>query len=219
MASAQLSELAGTLELRAPTITPQDYRDLLDRLDASFRAGAPRGGAGGRDRIGAMTAWAARVTPQQFRKLALSLPEAGESSTWAPRTSASGTIFATLGNPDKAWGVVALTPDQQALLAETSPDVFTRCPAPGECAAGRVRLAAADAALKNALTLAWQSRAPKALLKRTEAPMVARVLPDDIRVASTASSRGCARPPRRRSFRDQEGSWYGHRRCSCAASR
>jgi hypothetical protein len=85
-------------------------------------------------------------------------------------------IFATLGNPDPAWGVVALTPDQQALLVETNPDVFV--PVPGSFGVrgwSRVRLAALDAAgLKNALTLAWKNRAPKALLRRTEAPKAAR---------------------------------------------
>jgi hypothetical protein len=112
------------------------------------------------------------VTPQQFRKLALSLPEASESSHMGTADFRVGNkIFATLGNPDAAWGVVALTPDQQALLVETNPNVFV--PVPGSFGVrgwARVRLAAVDAAgLKNALTLAWKNRAPKALLKRAEA--------------------------------------------------
>ena len=56
-------------------------------------------------------------------------------------------IFATLGNPDAASGVIGLTPDQQALLIETTPKVFV--PVPGGWGARgwtRVRLAAADAA-------------------------------------------------------------------------
>jgi HPt (histidine-containing phosphotransfer) domain-containing protein len=35
----QLAELSMTLEHSAPTITPDAYRDLLDRIEASFAAG------------------------------------------------------------------------------------------------------------------------------------------------------------------------------------
>jgi hypothetical protein len=117
------------------------------------------------------------VTPQQFRKLALSLPEASEGSHMGTADfRVRNKIFATLGHPDPAWGVVALTPDQQALLVETNPGVFV--PVPGSFGMrgwSRVRVAALDAAgLKNALTLAWKNRAPKALLRHTEAPKVAR---------------------------------------------
>jgi hypothetical protein len=47
-------------------------------------------------------------------------------------------IFATLGNPDAAWGVLGLTPDQQALLIETTPDVFAPVPGGWARAAGPV---------------------------------------------------------------------------------
>ena len=43
---AQLSELARTLELSANTITPGDYRNLLDRLDACFQRARAGGGSG-----------------------------------------------------------------------------------------------------------------------------------------------------------------------------
>jgi hypothetical protein len=116
------------------------------------------------------------VTPRQFRRLALALPDASESSHMGTADfRVGGKIFATLGNPDPAWGVVALTSDQQALLAETQPDVFVAAPgAWGLRGWTRVRLAAADAStLKNALMLAWQSRAPKVLLKGAGTPKVA----------------------------------------------
>jgi len=117
------------------------------------------------------------VTPKQFRKLALSLPEASESSHMGTADFRVGArIFATLGNPDSAWGVVALTPDQQALLVETSPAVFVAVPgAWGTRGWTRVRLAAANAgAMKNALAMAWQNCAQKARRRRGEAPKAAR---------------------------------------------
>jgi hypothetical protein len=71
--------------------------------------------------------------------------------------------------------MVQLKPDQQALLMETSPKVFTPVPGGwGRQGSTHVRLAAADAAtLKNALTIAWKNRAwtnraPKAQLARVD---------------------------------------------------
>jgi hypothetical protein len=113
------------------------------------------------------------VKPQQFRKLALSLPEAREGSHMGTADfRVRNKIFATLENPDPAWGVVALAPDQQALLAETNPGVFM--PVPGSFGMRgwtRVRLAAVDArTLKHALTLAWHNRAPKKLIAGRKGP-------------------------------------------------
>jgi len=103
------------------------------------------------------------VTPNQFRRIALSLPGASEGAHMGTADFRVGNrIFATLGNPDAAWGVLGLTPDQQALLIETTPDVFA--PVPGGWGARgwtRVRLAAADAAtLKAALTPPTLARYP-----------------------------------------------------------
>jgi len=41
----------------------------------------------------------------------------------------NGRVFATLGYPDKQWGMVKLTPEQQTLLVETEPAIFR--PVPG----------------------------------------------------------------------------------------
>jgi hypothetical protein len=104
------------------------------------------------------------VTPSQFRRIALSLPEAVEGAHMGHADfRVGGKIFATLGHPDPAYGMVQLKPDQQALLVETSPKVFTPVPGGwGRQGSTHVRLAAADAALlKNALTMAWTNRAPK----------------------------------------------------------
>jgi len=77
-------------------------------------------------------------------------------------------IFASLGVPDKAWGMVRLTPEQQEVLMDAEPDAFK----PSAGAWGRrgythVRLAAVDrTTLKSALAMAWRNTAPKALTKK-----------------------------------------------------
>jgi hypothetical protein len=102
------------------------------------------------------------VTPSQFRRIALSLPEAVEGAHMGHADfRVGGKIFATLGHPDPGYGMVQLKPDQQALLLETSPDIFQPVPGGwGRQGSTHVRLAAADAAtLKNAMTMAWKNRA------------------------------------------------------------
>ena len=59
------------------------------------------------------------MTVDQLRKMALSLPGAEERSHMShPDFRAGGRIFATLAYPDKGWGMVSLTPEQQKALAE-----------------------------------------------------------------------------------------------------
>jgi len=73
-------------------------------------------------------------------------------------------------------GVVLLEPDQQALLVETTPDVFSPVRGDwGRRGGTRVNLAAVDQArLKRALGMAWKKRAPKALLRQTDDGKAAR---------------------------------------------
>lgn len=154
------------------------------------------------------------MTPQQFRSLALSLPDASESSHMGTADFRVGNkIFATLGNPDPAWGVVALAPDQQALLVATNPAMFEAVPGTwGIRGWTRVRLAAADAgALKHALTLAWQSRAPNKLMRHGEVRKTSRA-PAAKSAGSTltrvfARVRKAARATKLPEI--AEGSWYG----------
>ena len=110
------------------------------------------------------------VTPATFRRLALSLPEATEGSHMGhPDFRVRNKIFASLGVPDKDWGSVKLTPEQQAVLLAAEPAVFK--PAAG--AWGRrgstlVNLTVADAAtLGSALGMAWRNTAPKALIAQS----------------------------------------------------
>ena len=107
------------------------------------------------------------MTPADFRSLALSLPEAAEESHMGhPDFRVRGKIFATLG-PDEDWGMVKLTPDQQASFLRTERGVFT----PASGAWGRrgctiVRLCDADeAAVWQALMAAWRNTAPKRLVQ------------------------------------------------------
>jgi len=108
------------------------------------------------------------MTPNQFRKMALSLPEAVESQHMGhPDFRVGGKIFATLGYPDQKWGMVKLPPEQQARLYEASPEVFIPVPGVwGRRGATRVQLKAVKAvALRKALDAAWQHVAPKTLRK------------------------------------------------------
>ena len=67
------------------------------------------------------------MTADQFRRLALSLPEATESAHMGhPDFRVKGKIFATLG-PEEKSGMVKLTPDQQEQFVQAEPDVFDPC--------------------------------------------------------------------------------------------
>src|ERR1700726_3036476 len=64
------------------------------------------------------------MTADEFRSLALSLPEASEDAHMGhPDFRVRGKIFATLG-PDESWGMVKLTADQQASFVGREPHVF-----------------------------------------------------------------------------------------------
>ena len=66
----------------------------------------------------------ATMTADEFRSLALSLPETSESENMNhPDFRVRGKIFATLG-PDQEWGMVKVTPDDQAVFIRTEPEVF-----------------------------------------------------------------------------------------------
>ena len=128
----QLSELAKTLEcLRA-----DHHAAGLSRLcsTGSMRcfarvAPARRPQRSRRRSASYLLCHGRNVTPNQFRRIALSLPGASEGAHMGTADFRVGAkIFATLGNPDAAWGVIGLTPDQQALLIETTPDVFVAVP-------------------------------------------------------------------------------------------
>ncbi len=109
------------------------------------------------------------MTPNEFRAMALSFPEATEGAHMEhPDFRVRGKIFATLW-PDGEWGAVLLTPIQQAEFMESSPDAFT----PAKGGWGRkghtqVHLHAVDPpTLRAALTTAWCRIAPKRLVAQS----------------------------------------------------
>jgi len=106
------------------------------------------------------------MTPNEFRRMALSLPQTIEASHMDhPDFRVSGKIFATLAYPDKTWGMVRLTPKQQSVFVRADPEAF----APSKGAWGRkgytsVYLHAANRkTLRTALETAWANVAPKRL--------------------------------------------------------
>ena len=102
------------------------------------------------------------MTANDFRQLALALPESAESAHMDhPDFRVKNKIFATLGHPAKGWGMVKLTPEQQRSFLSKAPEVFHPCNGTwGRRGATNVRLAAAtvsvvraalDAAMQNVL--------------------------------------------------------------------
>ncbi len=106
------------------------------------------------------------MTMDEFRALALSLPEAAEGAHMGHADfRVGGKIFATLGYPDEGLGMVKLPVETQEMLAAAEPAVFRPVPGGwGRKGATYIQLAAADAAtLQGALTAAWRNIAPKRL--------------------------------------------------------
>lgn len=108
------------------------------------------------------------MTANDFRKIALSLPETEERAHMNhPDFRVAGKIFATLGYPDKTRGMVKLSPEQQHYFTKDNPDVFV----PAKGAWGRqgstsvVLKEAKKDVLSKAIHAAWRNTAPKRLLK------------------------------------------------------
>lgn len=107
----------------------------------------------------------APLTADEFRALALALPETEERSHMDhPDFRVAGKIFASLG-PEEDWAMVKLTPEQQAAWVRKHPAFFLPFPgAWGKRGCTKVTLGAAtEAPLRNALLQAWCNTAPKRL--------------------------------------------------------
>jgi hypothetical protein len=105
------------------------------------------------------------MTADEFRRLAMSLPEVAEESHMGhPDFRIRGKIFATLG-PGEIWGMAKLTPEQQASFVGNEPKVFQPVKgAWGRQGATYVSLeAATEPAVRPALIAAWRNTAPKRL--------------------------------------------------------
>ena len=104
------------------------------------------------------------MTSARFRRIALGLKDAVELAHHGhPDFRVGGRIFATLGYPDKKWGMVVLTPEQQRRFVRDHSDAFVPAAgAWGEQGSTTVRLGAVDEeALGEALTLAWRNALEK----------------------------------------------------------
>src|SRR3954469_6253294 len=110
------------------------------------------------------------MTADNFRTIALSLPDATESAHMNhPDFRVRNKIFATLGYPADGWGMVKLTPNQQKLVLRSQPEAFVPAKgAWGKAGATTVLLAKARTAIvKKALSAAWSNTAAPAGKKRT----------------------------------------------------
>ena len=106
------------------------------------------------------------MTANDFRKIALSLPETEERSHMShPDFRVAGRIFATLGYPDKTHGMVKLSPEDQHYFSKDHPDTFVPVKgAWGKKGATSVVLKGAKKdILTKAIHAAWRNTAPKRL--------------------------------------------------------
>ena len=102
------------------------------------------------------------MNAEDFRRIALSLPGAEESSHMgAPDFRVGGRIFATLASQKQGYGNLMLTPEQQAAFVAEAPDVFLPVAGGwGRNGATHIRLTAANEdVLAGALRTAWNLRA------------------------------------------------------------
>jgi len=109
------------------------------------------------------------MTAEEFRKMALSLPETPEAAHMGhPDFRVAGKIFATLSPPRQGWAMVKLTPEQQESFVQAEPEVFMPFNgAWGRAGATKVQLRAAkNNTLRAALVFAWRDRAPKRLVQK-----------------------------------------------------
>src|SRR6266481_4375285 len=99
-----------------------------------------------------------------FRRIALSLPGAEESSHMGQSDfRVDGRIFATLASAKQGYGNLVLDLEQQAAFVEELPEIFLPIPGGwGRMGMTHIRLAAAkEDVLAGALHTAWKLRVEK----------------------------------------------------------
>ena len=114
------------------------------------------------------------MTADGFRKIALSMTDATEGSHMGNADfRVGGHIFATLSLVRDGYGVLLLTPEQQAGMVADAPEVFSPVPGGwGKNGSTRVLLSEAPPdVLEDALRTAWQNR----LGKNTKAKKLSRL--------------------------------------------
>jgi hypothetical protein len=108
------------------------------------------------------------MTGDDFSRIALAMPEAEAGSHMGQADfRVGGKIFATI-TPEKDYGMVKLTPEQQEMLCEAEPEIFQSVPGGwGKGGSTRVFYRHADEpTLTSAMTMAWRLRAGPKILKR-----------------------------------------------------
>jgi hypothetical protein len=109
------------------------------------------------------------VTPDRFRRIALSMPDAVEGQHHGhPDFRRGGRVFASL-HPDGKQGMVRVSPLQQRELLAADQSGFTAANgAWGRAGCTMVELAAASiAAVRAAMMLAWQEAATARRVQRS----------------------------------------------------
>jgi len=112
------------------------------------------------------------MTANEFRRLALDLPEAVEAEHMNhPDFRVRGKIFATLAYPDKRFGMVKLSLPDQLRFTQADSAAFTPVPGSwGEHGSTHVHLKAAKKQIVGqALLAAWKHAAPKDLRQQMSA--------------------------------------------------
>ncbi len=107
------------------------------------------------------------MTADDFRRLALTFPEAVEQSHMNhPDFRVGGRIFATL-SADEEYGVLLLSPEEQTHYLAAEPAGFSSVPGGwGRKGSTRVHLDnVTGVILREAMTAAWKKRASKHLPK------------------------------------------------------
>jgi hypothetical protein len=108
------------------------------------------------------------MTSDDFRRMALSMPDAEERAHMGhPDFRAGGKIFATIW-PKDGWGMVKLTPEQQREFVLADPATFAPVKGGwGEKGATQVRLEKADEGIvREALATAWGNVTKKKSVSR-----------------------------------------------------
>lgn len=139
------------------------------------------------------------VTEDEFRALALSLPETQERETWnQPTFRVAGKIFAWLGKPNRPAGVKIWQEEREELMA-SDPDKFFTVTEDAKGPWMRVNLEAIDAdELLEILIDAWLRAAPKGLTKDPPRPGRTRVDTPPVQRGSQPTHPAGARGRRRR---------------------
>ena len=110
------------------------------------------------------------MTPDEFRAVALSLPEASESAHQGhPDFRIGGKVFATLGPADdEDWAMVKLTPELQGVMTHAEPDGFESfAGAWGRQGCTKIFLGVALAtSVRDAVVAAWRKTAPAGLVQQ-----------------------------------------------------